>query len=396
MFSSRTSWDRTENPLAAAIAEARAAGRPLIDLTESNPTRCEIADLAPAIQKLGDPRGAAYAPEPLGHPAARAAVSAYYAAKGASVDPNRVVLSASTSESYAWLFGLLADPGDRILIPRPSYPLLSWIATSQDVELEGYRLDRDRDFAIDFDDLIGKITCRTRAIVTVHPNNPTGTFVRTNEAARLEEIAATHDLALIVDEVFGDYDTGAPPPDAAPTFARSNGALTFVLSGISKVLLLPQCKLAWTVVAGPADQAAEAIARIELVADTFLSVATPVQLALADLLSSQPAIAAAVRTRLSENLRTLDLAVRGIGNARAVKRLPTQGGWYVVLEVPWLHDEDALAEALVRQDGVIVHPGYFFDFEHEGYLVLSLLSPPATFREGVARMARRITELSSI
>jgi alanine-synthesizing transaminase len=264
MFSSRTSWDRTENPLASAIAEARAAGRPLIDLTESNPTRCEIADLGPAIRKLGDPRGAAYAPEPLGHPLARAAVAAYYAAKGATVDPGRIVLSASTSESYAWLFGLLADPGDRILVPRPSYPLLSWIAASQNVDLAAYRLDPDRGFSIDFADLERNITDRTRAIIAVHPNNPTGTFVRKDEAAELAEIAKDRDLALIVDEVFEDYGLDAPG-DAAPTFAHAGRALTFVLSGISKVLLLPQCKLAWTLVVGPAEKAAEAIARIELV-----------------------------------------------------------------------------------------------------------------------------------
>jgi alanine-synthesizing transaminase len=390
MFSSRTSWDRTENPLAAAVAEARAAGRPLIDLTESNPTRCEIADLAPAIRKLGDPRGATYAPEPLGHPTARAAVAAYYAAKGASVDPGRIVLSASTSESYAWLFGLLADPGDRILVPRPSYPLLSWIGASQNVELAAYRLDRDRGFSIDFADLEQQITDRTRAIIAVHPNNPTGTFVRTSEAAELAEIAKDRDLALIVDEVFGDYGLDAPS-DAAPTFAHAGPALTFVLSGISKVLLLPQCKLAWTVVAGPAEKAAEAIARIELVADTFLSVATPVQLALADLLSSQPNTLAAVRARLTENLRTLDLAVADAGHTAAVRRLPTQGGWYAVLEVPGI-DEDGLAETLVRKDGVIVHPGYFFDFDGDGFLVLSLLLRPDSFREAAARLARRIVE----
>jgi alanine-synthesizing transaminase len=392
MFSSRTSWDRTENPLSAAVAEARAAGRPLIDLTESNPTRCEIADLGRAIATLGDPRGAAYEPNPLGHPAARAAVAGYYAAKGVAVDPGRIVLSASTSESYAWLFGLLADPGDRILVPRPSYPLLPWIGSSQNVQLAAYRLDCDRGFAIDFADLERSINERTRAIVAVHPNNPTGSFVRKDEAAHLAEIAADRDLALIVDEVFADYGHASLPHDAAPTFARTEGALTFVLSGISKVLILPQCKLAWTVVAGPAGAAAEAIARIELVADTFLSVATPVQLALADLLSSQPATVAAVRSRLAENLRALDLALAGARGAPCARRLPAQGGWYAVLEVPGAGDEDGLAEALVRQDGVIVHPGYFFDFDRDGFLVLSLLLQPAAFREGVARLMRRIAQ----
>jgi len=388
MFSSRTSWDRTQNALAASIAEARAAGRPLIDLTESNPTRCRIVDLAPAIQQLGNPRGAAYEPDPLGHPAARAAVADYYAAKGAPVDPGRVVLSASTSESYAWLFGLLADPGDRILVPHPSYPLFSWIASSQAVELSPYRLAPERGFAIDFSNLERNIDERTRAVVLVHPNNPTGTFVRRDDAARIVEIAAARDVALIVDEVFGDHGWSPAPRDAAPTFAPTDRALTFVLSGISKVLLLPQCKLSWAVVAGPEAQAAEALARIELVADTFLSVSTPIQLALPDLLSSQPAITGAVLARIAENLRVLDAVLAG---APQTTRLPADGGWYAIVEAPGL-DEEQLAETLVREDGVIVHPGYFFDFEREGYLVLSLLLPPADFREGAGRLVRRIAE----
>jgi alanine-synthesizing transaminase len=390
MFSSRTSWDRTPNGLSAAIAEAREAGQPLVDLTESNPTRCVIADLAPAIRELGHPRGSAYAPEPLGHPCARAAVAAYYAARGASIDPGNIVLSASTSESYAWLFSVLADPGDSILVPRPSYPLLPWIGASQGVDLTAYRLDRDADFTIDFADLERKITDRARAIVVVHPNNPTGSFVRKDEARRLAAIATDHDLALIVDEVFCDYAHGDPCCDAAPTFAGTSEALTFVLSGISKVLLLPQCKLAWTVVSGPSDRAAEALARIELVADTFLSVSSPVQLALADLLSAQPAVAAATRARLEANVRALDLALAAADTG--ARRLPATGGWYAVIDLLGKCDEDRLAETLVREDGVIVHPGYFFDFETDGFLVTSLLLPPDEFREAARRLSLRIAK----
>jgi alanine-synthesizing transaminase len=404
MFSARTRWDRTPNQLASALDEAKASRRAVIDLTESNPTRAAIFDTTRLLAELGHPRGTSYDPEPLGHPAARRAIEHYYASRGLAVDADHVVVAASTSEAYSWLFGLLADPGDTILIPRPSYPLFGWIGEMKGVSLETYRLRHDAAFRIDLDDLRQKIDARTRAIVLVHPNNPTGSFVRRDEAKALSALAREHDLALIVDEVFGDYALDTLPPDALPSFverdagandhaaSRGQGApLVFVLSGLSKVLLLPQCKLGWMALSGDEALVKEAIARLELIADTYLSVATPIQRALPAMLAEQPAIATAVRARLRQNLAILDEALKELGPTSPVRRLPVWGGWYAVLEVPRHYDDDGWVELLIREDGVVVHPGYFFDFEGDGFLILSLLPECGVFREGVQRVANRFT-----
>ncbi len=391
MFSARTSWDRTENRLTRAIDQARAQGRDLFDLTESNPTRAGIVALEPLVAELGHPRGAVYEPAPRGHPEARRAVAGYYQARGIAVDPERVVLSASTSEAYGWIFSVLADADDAVLIPRPSYPLFSWIAASQRVRLVTYPLQRDAGFCIDMGELRRSVDARTRAIVLVHPNNPTGTFVRRDEALELCALAREHNLALIVDEVFGDYAFETPCGDALPSFVEvERGPLTFVLSGLSKVMLLPQCKLGWTVVSGPDEQVGEAISRLELIADTYLSVATPIQLALPALLEKQPAVQRAVCRRLRSNLVSLDAAIADLGPSAPVRRLPCSGGWYAVLEVPRFHDEDGWVELLIREENVIVHPGYFFDFDRDGFLVVSLLPQVEGFRQAVDRVVRRL------
>lgn len=393
MFSARTSWDRTENALAVALERARAAGRALVDLTESNPTRAGIADLAPLLAELGHPRAALYEPAPLGHPSARRAVAGYYRDRGVSVGAERVVLSASTSEAYSWLFGLLADPDDSILVPRPSYPLLGWIAAQQQVRLRPYRLARESDFRIDFGDLRRAIDPSTRAIVLVHPNNPTGSFARQAEATELAAIAREHDLALIVDEVFGDYRLDPTPPDILPTFAAplsTAAPLSFVLSGLSKGLLLPQAKLGWTVVGGSDALVAEALARLELIADTYLSVSTPVQLALPSLLERRAALLAAANARLLANLVALDSALAALGPSAAVRRLPAHGGWYATLEVARVRDEEAWVELLLREEGIVVHPGYFFDFDRDGFLVISLLPRTEVFGEAIPRLLRHL------
>jgi len=393
MFSTRTSWDRTANPLAIAVEQARAAGRSLIDLTESNPTRAGIFGLEPLIGELGDARGAVYEPAPLGHDEARNAVAAYYATRGLRVNPTHVVLSASTSEAYSWILSLLSDTGDTVLVPRPSYPLLGWIAASQGVRLVTYPLSRDAGFRIDLHELAGAIDERTRAIVLVHPNNPTGHFVRKEDARALAALAKQHGLALIVDEVFGDYAHGDLPNGALPSFldlSATEAPLVFVLSGLSKVLLLPQCKLGWTVVTGEPPLVEEALARLELIADTFLSVATPIQLALPALLGAQPRVRRAVLERVGRNLATLDGAIAELGREAPLRRLPAEGGWYAVLEVPRVHDEDAWTELLVREEGVIVHPGYFFDFDRDGFVVVSLILAPELFAEGARRLVRRL------
>jgi alanine-synthesizing transaminase len=393
MFSARTSWDRTPNAHTLAAARKRAEGRPLLDLTESNPTRVALVDLTPLIQELGHARGAAYEPAALGHPIARAAVAEHYARRGLAVDPRQVLITASTSEAYAWLFSLLADPDDTVLVPRPSYPLLGWIAASQRVGLGSYRLARDAHFRVDFDDLERAITPRTRAVVLVHPNNPTGSFIRRDEAERLCALARKHELALIVDEVFADYALAPLPPTALPSFTAipgEQGVAVFVMSGLSKVLLAPQLKLGWVVAIGPDALVDEALARVELIADTFLSVNTPVQLALPALLAHEGQVQRVVKARLRENLRVLDALLAGEGEHGPARRLPVEGGWYAILEVPRVHDEDGWLDVLLREDDVLVQPGYFFELDRDGFLVLSLLPAVEVFREGVTRILRRV------
>jgi alanine-synthesizing transaminase len=388
-FTRRTAWDRSENPLARELARARAAGRPLADLTESNPTRCGFGG-DELVELLGHPRGAAYAPVALGLPEARAAVARYYADRGLRVAQDRVCLAASTSEAYGWLFKLLCERGDEVLVPAPSYPLFSFLAALEDVTLGSYPLVREERFRIDLAALEAAIGPRTRALLLVHPNNPTGSFLRRDEAALVARLAAAHGLGLIVDEVFGDYTHGALPPDRRPSFAGERDALTFVLSGLSKVVALPQLKLGWIAVSGPEPTAAEAMGRLEVIADTYLSVSTPVQLALPEILGRRRPIQAAIRARMAENLATLDAAVAAAGEHAPVRRLPVDGGWYAVLEVPRTREEDAWVELLVREDGVVVHPGYFFDFGAEGYLIVSLLPDPALFREAIGAVVRRV------
>ncbi len=388
-FSRRTSWDRSDNAHAEELGRARAAGLPLVDLTEGNPTRCGFGG-GELVELLGHPRGAAYAPSALGHPAARAAVARYYADRGLAASPDRVCLAASTSEAYGWLFKLLCERGDEALIPAPSYPLFSFLASLEDVVLAPYPLTRDEGFRVDLAALEAAVSPRTRAVVLVHPNNPTGSFVRRDEAAAIAALARSRGLALVVDEVFGDYAHGPLPADRLPSFAGEREALTFVLSGLSKVVALPQLKLGWIAVSGPEALAAEAMGRLEVIADTYLSVSTPVQLALPEILARRGPIQAALRARTAENLRSLDEAISAAGSDAPVRRLPVDGGWYATLEVPRTRDEDAWVELLVRADGVIVHPGYFFDFAEEGCLVVSLLPEAGVFRDAIGRVTRRI------
>jgi len=388
-FTRRTDWDRTENPLTEKVAEAARNGRVLVDLSESNPTRAGLSDAEPLVALLGHPRGALYSPLPLGHPKARAAVAASFRERGLPAREDRVVLSASTSEAYAWLFKLLCERGDRVLVPAPSYPLFEFLARLEDVELSTYPLVREESFRIDLGALeraADEAEGRARAIVLVHPNNPTGTFVRRDEAAALSRIAKERGMALIVDEVFAEYPHGDLPEDRLPSFAGEREALTFVLGGLSKSLLLPQLKLGWTLVYGPDELADEALARLELVADTYLSVATPVQLALPELLAARAAIQARVRARTAENLRALDRAIVDAGEHAAIRRLPTDGGWCAILEVPRTRDEDAWVSALLDEHGIVVHPGYFFDMEREGFLVVSLLPKPEVFEPAIRKV----------
>jgi alanine-synthesizing transaminase len=388
-FSTRTAWDLSDNRFARELAEAQASGRALIDLTESNPTRIGLGETAPLIALLGHPRATEYSPVALGHAEARAAVARYYADRGLPVEAHRITLSASTSEAYGWLFKLLTERGDEVLVPAPSYPLLAFLADLEDVVLTPYPLIREERFRIDLAALSQAIGERTRAIVVVHPNNPTGTLVRRDEAAALAALSAQHGLSLIVDEVFGDYVGDGLSQDRLPSFVGPSSALTFVLSGLSKVVALPQLKLGWIVALGPDALVHEAMRRLAVIADTYLSVGTPVQLALPEILAARRPIQAAIRARVADNLAALDAAIAKAPGG-AVRRLPADAGWYAILEVLRTRDEDAWVEMLIREEGIVVHPGYFFDMAEEGFLVVSLLPEPRAFADAAGRLLQRL------
>jgi len=386
VFASRTGWDLTPTRLAAALAARREAGLQVYDLTESNPTRCGL--LGGAEQLLGALAHTAnlwYEPAPLGLESARAAVARYYADKGAAVPLDRICLTASTSEGYAFLFRLLADPGDEVLVPRPSYPLLDFLTGVNDVQLVPYPLVYDGAWRMDLDTLRQAAGPRVRAIVAVNPNNPTGSFVRAEERDALVDFSRERGLALIVDEVFGDYPFKGVD-GAAPTLAGTAGALTFVLNGLSKVAALPQMKLAWIAASGPEDLVRPALDRLEVIADTYLSVGTPIQRALPPILAARSDIQQKVLARLRANWKTLtDRLARG----GPVEALHTEGGWYAILRLPAVQDDEAWALRLLDEDGVHVHPGYLFDFPDPGHMVVSLLPSEEIFAEGVARLLAR-------
>ena len=375
-FSARTAWDLEETRLARALRERRASGLTLLDLTASNPTQCSFAyDEVGILAALGDPRAMAYDPDPRGMLRARETVCRYYFERDAPVAPEQVFLTTSTSEAYSWLFRLLCDAGDEVLIAQPSYPLFDFLAQIEDVRLVPYPLLYDHGWQIDLPGLRERITDRTRAIAVVHPNNPTGHWTRERE--ELEELCVEHGLALVVDEVFLDY---AMPGHEGRSFATGkHRAPTFVLSGISKIAALPQMKAAWIAAFGPASELADALARLEIVADTFLSMNAPIQCALPSWLNAAGAMQAQIRSRTQANLRALEEV---LARHPAVTRLDVEAGWYAVLRVPALGSDEDLAARLVEERGVSVHPGYFFGFGGDGWLVLSLLGPEAEFRAG--------------
>ncbi len=382
-FSTRTAWDTTETSLAQATRERRSSGLPFIDLTASNPTHCGFNYDEPAIlSALNDPRALLYDPNPRGMRSAREAVAQYYADHNASIDPEHIFLTTSTSEAYSYLFRLLADAGDEILIAQPSYPLFDFLAQLEDVRLVPYPLFYDHGWHLDIEALRRRITPRTKAIALVHPNNPTGHFTKPAERRQLEQICAEHGLALIVDEVFLDY---AFPGNAAPSFAAGDHpALTFVLSGLSKVSALPQMKAAWLVAFGPDALLQSSLNRLEIIADTFLSMNAPIQRALPAWLASRAHMQDQIRSRVAANLAALD---KILATQTLISRLEVEAGWYATLRVPALAPGEDLAIRLVRNHGVSVHPGSSFGFAESGWLVLSLLTPPEEFLSGIHAIA---------
>jgi alanine-synthesizing transaminase len=387
MFASRTNWRLETNRLTLALEEHRRSGKEFLDLTASNPTTCGFAYSEPEIlAALTDPCGLVYRPESKGLREAREAVADYYAGRAgfsgssARVDPERILLASGTSEAYSHIFRLLCEAGDEILVPAPSYPLFEFLADLADIHLVPYPLIYDHGWQIDFASLRAAVTPRSRAVLVVHPNNPTGSFIKPHEAGELAEICAAREMAIVADEVFLDYTAGATP---GKTFALSGAALTLTLSGISKISLLPQMKLAWTVVSGPQSAAQTAVDRLEIIADTYLSPSTPVQLALPKFLSLHHSMQKQVQQRISANLATMDGALR---ESKLLARLDREGGWYAILRVPVTGTDDDLAVGLLERYSVLVHPGHFFNFSREGFLVLSLITPEEQFQEGLRRL----------
>ena len=378
-FSDRTAWNREESPLARAVAARRAARLPVLDLTASNPTQCGFTQNAPRVlAPLAQEGALTYVPQPFGREPAREAVCGYYDGRGCVVSPEQVCLTTSTSEAYSFLFRLLCNAGDEVLLAAPSYPLFDYLAALDDVMLRAYPLLYDHGWAIEPNAVASRISPHTRAIALVHPNNPTGHFVNDGERAELEQLCVEHGLALIVDEVFLDYPWGSS--SAQRSFAAGpHPALTFVLSGMSKIAALPQMKLSWIAMFGPEAEREEARARLEVIADTFLSVSAPVQEALPHWLAAAGAMQAQIRERVAHNLSTLDRLVQG----SAVSRLAGEGGWYAVLRVPAIADDEMLALRLLEREGVMVHPGSAFGFAERGWLVVSLLPEPAVFERGI-------------
>jgi len=384
-FSTRTNWNTAESAYAKTIREARLAGKTLYDLTASNPTICGLAyDRDAILSPLLQPEALAYEPDARGLLRARVAVAAYYAEHGAPVTADVLQLTTSTSEAYSYLFRLLCNPGDEVLVAQPGYPLFEFLADLEDVRLRPFPLFYDHGWCMDFESLEQAVTPRTRALMVVHPNNPTGHFTTAQERLRLEQICQRHGLALIVDEVFLDYSLEEILP-ACSFVSGEHPVLTFVLSGMSKIAALPQMKVGWIASAGPEDQLHEALARLEVVADTFLSLNAPVQHALPHWLEHREGIQRQIRQRTRANLLFLDQSLSGRSQ---VSRLQAQAGWSVVLRVPALDADERAVLRLAVEQGVVCHPGSFYGFPRQGWLVLSLLTPEAEFQTGVKRLIR--------
>jgi alanine-synthesizing transaminase len=381
VFAKRTNWNLARNRLSEALDRHRASGKPLLDLTTSNPTTSGFRyNSNEILDALAHPAGISYVPVPNGVPPARRAVAAYFAELGAQVLIDDICLTVSTSEAYSFVFRLLCDPEDELLIPSPSYPLFDFLADIQDVKLVRYPLVYDHGWQIDFASLERAITPRTRGVIVVHPNNPTGHYAKPGDFAQLDEICAPRGLAIIADEVFLDFALDGKP---RPSFAANRDALTFTMSGLSKISGLPQMKFAWIVTSGPERVKQDALARLEMIADTYISVSSPVQMGASKMLDMRHAFQRQVMARVRANLAELD---RQLAGQESCGRLEIEGGWYAVLRMPATRLDEELALDLLDTHGVYVHPGHFYDFSGDGYLVVSLITPIEVFAEGTKRI----------
>ncbi len=381
MFAKRTNWNFETNRLSAALTAHRAAGKPLIDLTVSNPTECGFQyDEEAILGALSNPAALKYEPNPRGLDVARSAVARYYAERDTVVSNDDIFLTTSTSEAYSYVFRTLCDPGDELLIAEPSYPLFEFLADIQDVRLARYPLVYDYGWQIDFHALEQAITPRTRGVIVVHPNNPTGHFTKPDEMRKLNEICAAGKMAIIADEVFLDF---ALKEKQITTFAANSEALTFTMSGLSKICGLPQMKAAWLIVSGPASRKTEALARLEVIADTYLSMSAPIQWAMPTLLGQRHAFQKQLMTRVRENLSELD---QQLAAQKSCSRLEVEGGWNAVLRVPATRSDEDLALELLATRSVYVHPGHFYDFASEGIAIVSLITPEKEFSNGLRQL----------
>jgi aspartate/methionine/tyrosine aminotransferase len=386
MFSRRTAWSLATNRYTEALDDHKRAGRELLDLTASNPTTIGLTfHEDELLRSLTHRDSLTYQPAAQGLLSAREAVAAYYAEKGSRTNAEDLVLTTSTSEAYSFVFRLLCDSGDAVLVPTPSYPLFDFLGDLNDVKLIPYELVYDHGWQIDFESLRMAIAraqnegSRRRAVLVVHPNNPTGSYVKPHEAAELNRVCSASEMAVIADEVFLDYSSSEKPPF---TFSANSDALTFTLSGLSKISCLPQMKVAWVATTGPETLKREALARLAVVSDTYLSMSAPTQLAVPTMLEARRNIHPQIMQRVRTNLGELDAQLDA---QKLCRRLAVEGGWYAVLRVPVLGSDEELAVALLRKSGVLLHPGHFYNFPGEGYLVASLITPTAEFAEGVRR-----------
>ena len=381
MFADRTNWNLEPNRLSEALARHRVAGKPLIDLTASNPTECGFTyDRERILSALADPQSLSYEPEPKGLLAAREVIVGYYADRGDHVAASDMLLTTSTSEAYSFVFRILCNPGDEVLIPTPSYPLFDLLADIQDVRLVRYPLIYDHGWQIDFHALEGALTTRTRAIIVVHPNNPTGHFIKPDERSGLNQICAGRQLAIIADEVFLDF---ALSSKRHLSWVANSEVLTFTMSGLSKMCGLPQMKAAWLAASGPKDLKARALERLEVIADTYLSMNAPIQHAISEFLQQRHEFQRQLMSRVRGNLAELD---RQLATQKACSRLEIEGGWYAVLRLPATRTDEEVALDLLEKEGVYVHPGHFYDFPADGYLIVSLIGSEQEFGEGIRRL----------
>src|SRR5215469_8032628 len=388
MFSRRTVWNLSTNRYTQALEAHRRAGRELLDLTASNPTTVDLHYREKELLRAVTSRAMTYEPAPKGLMSAREAIAEYYTEKGSTVSVDDLILTTSTSEAYSFIFRLLCNPGDAVLVPTPSYPLFDFLADLNDVKLLRYELVYDHGWQIDFHSLLQAndgARGRCRAVLVVHPNNPTGSYVRPHELRPLNQICSADKLALIADEVFLDYSLGQP----ALTFAANNDALTFTLSGLSKISALPQMKVAWIATSGPQFLKPDALARFEVIADTYLSMNAPIQHALPAMLAERHGMQAQLLDRIESNLAVLD---EKLASQTLCERLAIEGGWYAVLRVPILGSDEDLAISLLHHTGVLLQPGHFYNFLTDSYLVASLITPSNEFAEGIGRTVTYIAK----